>query len=186
MTWTDIYPCCLIIGVGLSAISFLFGSIDLSHFHIGHGDLGPSDLSPGCFTGASLFQFGTFAGFFSWFGAAGHILGRLAYFAWWTTLLLALVAGVTGSAFLLGFVRKVLLAHDPTLDPSEYRLIGALGTVSAAIRERGTGEVLISRASARHWTAARSADGTPLGEGTVVVVLEYEEGVASVTRWDDA
>jgi len=202
MSFSDMYLCCLLVGVGLSVAAFVSGSIDLRVLHWGHGALHAGELghpalshhsgaSAACSGGhggstlGSVFQFGTVAAFLSWFGATGYILGSVACFEWWLTSLLAACGGVAGAALLLTVVRKILLAHDPTLDPSDFVLVGALGTVSSGIRERGTGEIVVPQPGARYWAAARSADGIALSEGTVVVVLEYREGIASVTPWDD-
>ena len=202
MGWNDIYLCCLLIGVGLSVAAVVSGSMHGSVLHGGDGALShlghlthPAALGHSSSVAdaggghglpvlGSLFQFGTVAAGFSWFGATGYILMRVARFEWWVTSFLAACGGVAGAALLLTFVRQVLLAHDPTLDRRDYVLIGALVTVSTAIRERGTGEVVVSQPAGRYWTAARSSDGTPLCEGTLVVVLEHNDGIATVTRWD--
>jgi hypothetical protein len=53
------------------------------------------------------------------------------------------------------------------------------------IREGGIGEVIFSRhGGGRQSVGARSSSGAPIPAGTEVVILSYEDGIASVQTWD--
>jgi membrane protein implicated in regulation of membrane protease activity len=83
------------------------------------------------------------------------------------------------------FLVKVLVAHDHTLRPAEYRLEGTLATVVTAIGEDRTGEVVFSQGGSRHAAGARSEDGRAIPAGTEVVITRYAHGLAYVRRWQD-
>lgn len=67
----------------------------------------------------------------------------------------------------------------------DYRVEGCVGSVSMAIRENGTGEVIFEQNGARKSAGARSEDGTSLPMGTEVVISRYDEGIAYVKRWEE-
>jgi hypothetical protein len=67
----------------------------------------------------------------------------------------------------------------------DYRVEGALGTVSMTIRENGTGEVIFEQNGVRKSCGARSDDGASLPKGIEVVISRYEDGIAYVKRWDE-
>jgi ribosomal protein L35 len=99
--------------------------------------------------------------------------------------LLAVAAGLAGSAIIFWFIVKFLLTHDHALDPADYDRVGVLGRVGSAIRNGGTGEIIFSQAGTRHTCGARSEDGKALARGTEVIVTRYEHGIAYVRRWEE-
>ncbi|HTA42617.1 MAG TPA: hypothetical protein VK789_09230, partial [Bryobacteraceae bacterium] len=71
------------------------------------------------------------------------------------------------------------------LDPADYRIAGALGTVSCPVRRNGTGEMIFVQEGRRAAVPIRSENGNPIPLGKEVVVTRYEQGVAYVREWDE-
>jgi len=196
MSWADFYLVCFLVGLILTAVSFLFGHahihfphhlggghVDLGHGHgpahghgHAHGDKG---------SGMSVFNFGTGAAFLAWFGGAGFLVTRYSSLWVWLGLGIAIASGLTGAAVVFWFVAKVLMASERDLDPADYDPIGALGRLSSVIRTGGTGEMIYSQQGSRRSIAARSEEGVAIPKGTEVVITRYEKGIAYVRRWDE-
>jgi len=100
-------------------------------------------------------------------------------------MLVAIVVGLLGAAFVFLFVVKFLLKHDRELDPADFDRVGVLGHIISPIREGGTGEIIFSQAGTRHTCGARSESGEALSKGTEVIVTRYEHGIAYVRRWEE-
>jgi membrane protein implicated in regulation of membrane protease activity len=194
MTWTDFYLVCFLVGLILTAVSFLFGHAHIHfphhggggqvHFGHGHGHAhahGNGDKG----AGMSFFNFGTGAAFLAWFGGAGFLVMRYSSLWVWLGLGIAIVSGLAGAAVVFWFVAKVLMASERDLDPADYDPIGALGRLSAVIRAGGTGEMIYSQQGSRRSIAARSEEGVAIPKGTEVVITRYEKGIAYVRRWDE-
>lgn len=190
MNWQEFYLICFLVGFGLSALSFLAGSVHLHlphlHFHhgvhvstnggAGHGG-GRADLS--------WFNFGTIAAFLAWFGGTGYLLERY-YHVWFAIVLgVAVISGLAASAVVFVFLAKFLMGHERELDPADYDMVGVLGKLSIPIRTGGTGELVYSQEGTRRVTGARSEEGDPLPKGCEVMVARYEKGIAYVRRWSD-
>jgi membrane protein implicated in regulation of membrane protease activity len=133
----------------------------------------------------SFFNFPTVMTFLAWFGGIGYLLSHAYRFWFLLTLAIALLAGFTGASLVFWFLARVLMAHDYTMDPADYRIIGVLATVSSAIREKGTGEIVYSQGGTRRYSGARSEDGGSIPKGEEVVVTKYEKGIAYVCRWEN-
>jgi membrane protein implicated in regulation of membrane protease activity len=130
-----------------------------------------------------LFNFATITAFLAWFGGTGYILTRHSSLLVTVIVLIAIAAGLVGSAIILWFIVKFLLTHDQALDPADYDRVGVLGRISSAIRQGGTGEIIFSQEGTRQTCGARSEDGAPLARGTEVIVTRYERGIAYVRRF---
>ena len=192
MSWAIFYLVCFLIGVTLSVLSFVGGSLHLPHVHVhvphahvphagghvaaGHG--GQAAEMP-------FFNFATITAFLAWFGGSGYLLTRYSALAVTVIMLIAIVVGLIGAAFIFLFVVKFLLKHDRELDPADFDRVGALGRVISPIRAGGTGEILFSMAGTRHTCGARSEGGEALPKDTEIVVTRYEHGIAYVRRWDE-
>lgn len=112
-----------------------------------------------------------------WFGAGGLIGEQLAIAA----IVVAVVAAILG----VMFVRVVTDAFvRASVDPLSLTAEGAIGTVNAAIRARGTGEVIYTLEGLQRSSAARTADGRALPRGASVVIVRRERGVAYVEPLD--
>lgn len=186
MNWEAFYLVCFLIGFVFSMLSVLGGGshLHVPHLHVhtaGHG--GPGHA--GAHGGMSPFNVSTISAFLAWFGGVGYLLTR--YSSIWALLALALafVAGIVGAAIVFWFLVKVMLKHDRTLDPSDYDMIGVLGTVSSPVRNGGTGELIFLRDGARCSAAARSESGTPIARDTEVIVTRFERGIAYVRPWEE-
>jgi hypothetical protein len=175
MTLPTFFLGCLVFGFMLSAISFLAGSLHIhvhGHHHGGHG-------------GGSKLNFGSVAAFITWFGGTGYILTRFTGIGLLLVLAGAVVAGCAGAAIILIFIAKVLAPGDIPLDPADYRIIGALGTVSSPVVHNGTGEMIFVQQGRRAGVPIRSENGHPIPAGREVVVTRYEQGIAYVREWEE-
>ena len=188
MVWADFYLICFIVGFAFSLISWLPCGLHfhahLPHWmHISHHGFGSHHIA-GHGDDASFFNFPTIMTFLAWFGGIGYLLTRFTGFWFLLILGLALAAGFAGASMVFWFLAKVLLAHDHTMNPADFRMVGTLGTVRCAIRPGGTGEIEYSQGGARRFCSARSDDGALVPKGTEVVVTRYEKGVAYICPWE--
>jgi membrane protein implicated in regulation of membrane protease activity len=192
MTWEMFYLTCFLVGVTLSILSFVGGNLHLPHvhFHLSHGHVAtPHVGSGGAGVGRgpemALFNFATITAFLAWFGGTGYLLTRHSSLLATVIILVAVAAGLVGSAIIFWFIVKFLLTHDHALDSADYDRVGVLGRISSTIRQGGTGEIIFSQEGTRHTCGARSEDGEALARGTEVIVTRYEHGIAYVRRWEE-
>ena len=192
MTWEMFYLTCFLVGVTLSLLSFVGGSLHLPHLHLhlSHGHMATPHLGnghAGVGRGPEMpaFNFATITAFLAWFGGTGYILTRHSSLLVMVIVLIAIAAGLVGAAIIFWFIVKFLLTHDHALDPADYERVGVLGRISSAIRQGGTGEIIFSQEGTRQTCGARSEDGEPLARGTEVIVTRYERGIAYVRRWEE-
>jgi hypothetical protein len=189
VTWSEVYLICFLVGVGLSVLSLLAGSV---HLHLPHLHLHTGIDVPHAHAGAGghgagipVFNFSTIAAFLAWFGGTGYLL-RHYYGVWYVTVLgVASISGVGGAAIVFLFLAKVLMRRETELDAADYDMTGVLGKLSIGIRSGGTGELVYSQAGTRRVTGARSEDGNPIPKGLEVMVTRYERGIAYVRPWED-
>jgi membrane protein implicated in regulation of membrane protease activity len=192
MTWAMFYLVCFLIGVTLSVLSFLSGSIHMPHvhfhFHVPHGGAhlaGGAHGAGGAGAEMPFLNFGTITAFLAWFGGTGYLLTRYSSLVVAGVLVLAIVAGLVGATIVFWFVAKLLLKHDVELDPADYERVGVLGRVASPIRVGGTGEIIFSQEGTRQTCGARSENGEALARGTEVIITRYERGIAYVRRWEE-
>lgn len=181
MTWEQFFLGCFAFGFVLSLIAFLAGSAHL-HLHFHHG----SHMGHGHGGGAaSKFNFGTITAFLTWFGGTGYILTSWGRIGLALVLTFAIAIGFIGAVIIFLFAAKVLAPGDQPLDPADYRMIGALGTVSSPVRPHGTGEMIFVQQGRRAAVPIRSENGSPISAGKEVVVTRYESGIAYVREWEE-
>ena len=201
MNWETFYLTCFLIGVALSLLGFLGGSLHMPHVHfhvhiphlhlnVLHGHLHVPHAGGGhaAVAGAAempIVNFGTISAFLAWFGGTGFLLTRHSGLLAIVIILCAILGGLVGAAIIFWFIVKFLLTHDQALDPADYDMVGVLGRISSGIREGGTGEMIFSRDGARQTCGARSEDGKALARGIEVVVTRYERGIAYVRRYEE-
>jgi len=192
MTWAMFYLVCFLIGVTLSVLSFLSGSIHMPHvhfhFHVPHGGAhlaGGAHAAGGAGAEMPFLNFGTITAFLAWFGGTGYLLTRYSSLVVAGVLVLAIVAGLVGAMIVFWFVAKLLLKHDRELDPADYERVGVLGRISSPVRAGGTGEIIFSQEGTRQTCGARSENGEALARGTEVIITRYEHGIAYVRRWEE-
>ena len=188
MNWETFYLICFVIGFAFTTLSFLSGTLHF-HFHLPHGHIhvgGHGTAKGGNARGAgfSFLNPMSLAVFLAWFGGAGYLLVHLRHVVVFAGLLLATLAGVTGSCIVVVFVTKYLMAHESNLDPMDFDMVGVLGRVSGVIRKKGTGEIIFEQAGARKACAARADGDEEVRRGEEVVVTRFEQGVAYVRRWN--
>ena len=193
--WSTFYLACFLVGVSLSVISFLGGSLHLHipHVHLPHlhAPHAPTSHAAGAYRGPGsaaeipFFNFASVTAFLAWFGGTGYLLTRHSAFLVITIMLIAIAIGLLGASIVFWFIVKLLLPHDLALDPADYDRVGVLGRVSSSIREGGTGEIIFSQAGTRQTCGARSENGEALAKGLEVIVTRYEHGIAYVRRWDE-
>lgn len=184
MNWELFYLVCFVVGFAFAALSFLTGTLHL-HFHLPHGHfhgVGHSSAPGGHFP---FFNPLTLAVFLAWFGGTGYLLTRYQHLWMFAALLLATLVGLAGAGLIFLFVAKVLMAHDYSLNPIDFEMVGVLGKISSGVRTGGTGEIIFEQDGCRKACAARSESGQKLAKGEEVVVTRYESGIAYVQRWAD-
>ena len=185
MTWSVFYLICFVVGFGLSALSFVFGSVHLHlphlHFHGVHLGDGHSGHS----AGASWFNLGTVAAFLAWFGGTGYLL--LQYYSVWfgIALVVSTLSGLGGAAIVFLFLARILMRNERPLDAADYEMVGVLGRLTLPIRCGGTGELIYAQAGTRRVAGARAESGDAIPKGVEVVVTRYEKGIAYVRPFDE-
>lgn len=175
MTWESFFLGCFVFGFVLSLFAGLAGSSHLHLHHAGHHGRGAG----------GKFNFGTITAFLTWFGGAGYILSSWGRIGIALLLVIAAIVGIIGAAIIFLFAAKVLAPADQPLDPADYRMIGALGTVSSPVRANGTGEMIFVQQGRRAAVPIRSEGGAPIAKGREVVVTRYEQGIAWVREWEE-
>ena len=192
MTWAVFYLVCFLIGVTLSVLSFVGGTLHLPHVHVhlphAHvpSGIGHAPVSHGGQSAEmSFFSLATITAFFAWFGGSGYLLTRYSALAVTVIMLVAIVIGLIGAAFIFLFIVKFLMKHDRELDPADFDRVGVLGHIISPIREGGTGEIIFSQAGTRRTCGARAENGQALPKGTEVIVTRYEHGIAYVRKWEE-
>ena len=192
MSWAIFYLACFLIGVTLSVLSFVGGTLHLPHVHvhvphahIPHATGHLATRQGGQTAEMPFFNFATVTAFLAWFGGSGYLLTRYSAFTVTVIMLIAVVVGLLGAAFIFLFLVKFLMKHDRELDPADFDRVGVLGRVISPIREGGTGEIIFSQAGTRQTCGARSESGDALPKDTEIVVTRYEHGIAYVRKWDE-
>ena len=195
MTWSDFYLICFLVGFSLSVLSFLAGAVHIHlpvkwhlPFHLGHHWGGGHGAVRGSFkAGAhiSWFNASTIMAFLAWFGGTGYLLTRHSHLWAALSLAIAIVAGLFAGWVVFRFMVKLVQVDDAPMTSEDRRVEGALATISMAIRENGTGEIIFALGGTRRCAGARSGDGKPIEKGTEVVIERYEKGIAYVKKWEE-
>jgi membrane protein implicated in regulation of membrane protease activity len=200
--WPSVYLVCLLVGFTLSVLSLLVGVFHLhlpgghlfQHGHAPHFAHGLHVHAHGAPAGAagskigadiSPFNFSTLMAFLAWFGGVGYLLTSV-YKVWYLLALgVSLLAGLAGGGIVFWYLVKVMMAHDHTMDPEEFRIVGAVGTITNPIRAGGTGELVYVQGGSRKTAAARAEDGAAIPKGSEVAVTRFEKGIAYVRPWEE-
>jgi membrane protein implicated in regulation of membrane protease activity len=192
--WAIFYLVCFLVGVTLTVLSFLGGSLHLPHVHVhlphgGHIATPHVEAGPHAPAGhgpeMSFVNFATITAFLTWFGGSGYLLTRHTTLMVSLIMLLAVATGLIGSTIIFGFIAKVLIKHDRELDPADYERVGVLGRIISPVHKGGTGEIIFSQEGTRHTCGARSESGEALARDTEVIITRYEHGIAYVRRWEE-
>src|SRR6476660_2895683 len=194
MNWELFYLICFVVGFAFTALSFLSGTLHF-HFHFPHGHFHLGGHAGGGHgaghhggSGAGHFPFFnpmSLAVFLAWFGGTGYLLVHLRHIWVLAGLMFSTFSGLVGAGVVFVFAAKYFLAHESSLDPMDFEMVGVLGRVSGSIRSRGTGEIIFVQEGARKACAARSEEGDEIRRGEEVVVTRFDQGVAYVRRWSE-
>ena len=206
MTWATFYLVCFLVGLFLSAFTLLggmghFGGAGhanvphmphVPHAHVPHAshvaNVAHGTASAGAAQGSVTVPWWNAFSimiFLCWFGAAGYLLTRYGSFVATVVVVLAAICGVIGGGIIFLFLTRVLMPHEHELTLDETGIVGAVGRVSSAIRESGTGEVVYEQLGAIRSVPARSEDRVAIPREDEVFVVRYEKGIAYVRRWED-
>jgi membrane protein implicated in regulation of membrane protease activity len=189
MNWETFYLVCFVVGFAFTAISLVTGTLHLhlpghGHFHMGHaGHSGGAHGSHGSTFG--FFNPMTLAVFLAWFGGTGYLLVHLRHIWVLAGLAFSTAAGLVGASAVMVVATRYFMAHESSLDPMDFEMVGVLGKISGTVRRKGTGEIIFEQEGARKACAARSEMDEEMRVGEEVVVTRFEHGVAYVRRWSD-
>ncbi len=201
-----VFVFCFVFGLAMSGLTFALGSLHipgLGHHgdahagghghgelhvpHGGHGGHGHAAEShhaeAGERGGPSILNANTLTAFVAFFGGVGYVLYSSFGVAAGLALILAVAAGLGGGALVFWFLARVLYRGQRFLDPADFQLEGSVARVSRSIRSDGIGEIVYSKDGTRRSEGARSATGEEIPEGTEVVIVRYERGLAHVEPW---
>lgn len=197
--WPTVYLVCFLVGLILSVLSLLLGAFHLHlphvhfHGHVGHGmHLHAPHVHAGAPAGGgsvgpevSPFNFATLMAFLTWFGGVGYLMTSVYHLWYLAALAVAVAAGFIGASVVFWYFVKVMLKHDHTMDPADFRIVGAVGKITNSIRAGGTGELVYVQGGSRKTAAARAEDGAAIPKGSEVAVTRFEKGIAYVRLWDE-
>jgi hypothetical protein len=121
------------------------------------------------------------------FGLVGYVAHAVLGWGVLFVMLVPLLFGVVCAIGLTALLHIVFAtSKDTVLTATDARLEGRLGTVTMTIRAGGAGEIIFTRkAGGRQSVGARSAGGEAIPAGSEIVILDYQDGIASVQSWDD-
>ncbi len=215
MTWSDFYLLCFLVGFSLSVLSFLAGAVHIhlpfkmhlpfhagghaagghaggGHIGGGHAGAGHAASGAGVKGGAhgssgniSWFNATTAMAFLAWFGGVGYILTTHSRLTALAALGFATLAGLFASFLVFRFMVRLMRDSQGEMNDWDYRLEGVVGTISMAIREKGTGEVIFEQDGARRSVGARSDNGEAIAKGSEVVIERFDHGIAYVRPWEE-
>jgi hypothetical protein len=177
---TDLFTVCFWFGATTTLVGFVLGLGRHGPFHAPHAGHGPT-LGHHADPAMSPLNLTSILAFLLVFGAVGLVLpagvGALV------ALLVATAAGLVAGWLAFLFVARVLLRGQTFLE--DEPIAGTLGTISIPIGLSRVGEIIYTRNGVRRSDGARSLDGEAIGEGEEVVILRYDNGIATVQRWRD-
>lgn len=123
--------------------------------------------------------------FLAWFGGVGYILTNRSHLVALVSLSIAIGSGLFAGFLVFRFMARLMRTSNGEMNDWDYRLEGAIGTISMPIRASGTGEIIFEQDGARRSIGARCESGAPIPKGTEVVIERYEHGIAYVKPWDE-
>ena len=180
---------CFVVGFAYTAFSFLSGTLHVpfacaASFSWSGTEQG---ITAAARIGSSfgIFNPMTISVFLAWFGGTGYLLVHLRHIWVFAGLVFSTLSGLVGAGVVFVFAAKYFMAHESSLDPMDFEMVGVLGQVSGSIRSRGTGEIIFVQEGARKACAARSEEGEEIRRGEEVVVTRFDQGVAYVRRWSE-
>jgi membrane protein implicated in regulation of membrane protease activity len=142
--------------------------------HSGNGDTSSTD-------GIGVLNMPTIMAFLTWFGGAGYIFSRTLGFSNLILVPMALASGLFGGTIMFILLSRLLwpMMSKP-MNRADFALPGTPARVVSPIRAGGVGEIVYSKAGSRFTAGARNVDEQPIAQGTEVVIIKYEHGIAYV------
>lgn len=177
-----IYQICFLVGLGLTVLSFLFGSL----FDVAGLDGLDLDLDLLDFDIFLPFSPILFFLFLTIFGGMGWILfdtkhSLLPIFVF----LISLIAGIVICALIYHFIMKPLKKAQNTSAPSEDELIGVRAIVTETIVTNGFGEIRYIVNSNSFTAPAKETKGNDIKVGKEVAICWIKEHVFYVVEMND-
>jgi len=163
-----------------------------SHDAPGHGHIHTdvhiegSHADDGAQHGFGWLNMPTILAFLTWFGGAGYLLHSSAGLPGVVSAAGAGGAGFIGATIIFLLLAKVLWpGQGRPLSRMDYQLRGTRARVASRISANGgTGEIVYVKGGVRSTLGARSDNGAAIEQGTEVVVMHYERGIAYVASVD--
>jgi hypothetical protein len=120
------------------------------------------------------------------FGLLGYLLRNLTHASAVVSFIVAIIVALVGGLGLgIALGRLFTTAGESVLNAETSRVEGRIAQVSVAIRPGGIGEVIYTRPGrGRMSIAARCVDDDAVPPGADVVILSYQDGIATVQPWD--
>lgn len=119
------------------------------------------------------------------FGILGYLLHNTAHLNAVVALVLALIIGVTISGGVNVLLLRLMGHETGNLGADSSQMEGRLATVSLPVRAGGIGEIIyVGENGSRHSLGARSVTGQAIPRAADVVIVAYEQGIATVETWD--
>ena len=175
MNWETLYLAVFVFGLAMTFVSLFAPHVHLP-MHLPHG-MNVPHLGPFNPTTAVIFL--------TWFGATGYLMTHYRSGTAGLAFTAAIAVGVVGAGLMYVSVIRTFLENERPLLDSDFDMVGVLGRTSVPVREGGTGELIYSQQGTRRSCGARADDGSRIEQGTEVVVLRYEKGIAWVRPWQD-
>jgi len=181
---SNLFTLCFWFGTAATVVTFVLGIGHHGTLHLPHvdhlpvhpgptGRVGSADLSP--------FNLTSILAFLVIFGAVG--LALQGGFGGIIALVLAVLAGVVAGWLAFIFIARFLMRGETYL--SDEPIVGTVGAISIPIGAGRVGEIMYTRRGVRRSDGARSIDGRAIEAGEQVVIVSYDNGLATVQRWDE-
>ncbi|HIG73607.1 MAG TPA: protease [Bacteroidetes bacterium] len=172
---TTLYWACLGGGFAFSLLLLLFDGLLDGALDALDGALGSFDLD-GVFDPLSAVAGATI------FGAAGLVLDSAMGLGTTAQLIVAGAIGVLAAVVMHVAYVKPMKQSENSTGFSQEEYVGKTGEANTSIPASGFGEVVIRMGASTTFQTAASFDGTPIPDGTRVVVVEVErDGVLRVS-----
>ncbi|EGK09577.1 nodulation efficiency protein D [Desmospora sp. 8437] len=168
MDWTLVFWGCFLVGILLTALSWIIGDL-------------LEGLTEGITGGSSMFHPVVWVGALTAFGAAGLILSKTTPLEGAFLSLSALGLSVVASVLLYLLVVKPMENAESSVGFRMSDLIGRQGEVITAIPAEGCGELLVWTGGGHTNQIASSLHHHPIPQGARVIIRKVEESVLWVT-----
>lgn len=192
----SLFLVCFLVGLCVTALSFILGMGHLGGIHLGHAGGGHAISHGGTDHGTAsdtptlsggFLNLTTVMTFVTWFGGVGYLISHYTALGGIASLLIAIVSGVGGGSVVALFITKVLEQGETKyMTDADTRMPGTVARVTSTIYPGYAGEITYTQTGSTQASAARSVTDEEIPRGTEVVILKYERGTAYVDTWQHA